>query len=262
FHVPIPIARRATGRRNSLTTLSASILTIMAKITVLSNAFLIAITSEYIPRQVYYWTIGNYSLNGFLNHTLTPFHSNDFPSIINRTLLECQFIESRLIDLSKESIFFIPFAQSYHLSYFDCNSTLADEIRSQIDFSTCYYKDYRLDHARNYGRSYMFYYVMVARLAFVIIFEHFVYSILFLVRNLISRVPRDVRAQLERCRYLVQQMYWGAELYAQNPNLIKKDENRVRLDEEHHEYNRQSTLPSLMTTPNELNFNACVSSEL
>ncbi|CAF2544158.1 unnamed protein product [Rotaria sp. Silwood2] len=252
-----PVARRAMG----IGTWNA-ILTIMAKITVLSNAFLIAITSEYIPRQVYYWTIGNYSLNGFLNHTLTPFHSNDFPSIINRTLLECQFIESRLIDLSKESIFFIPFAQSYHLSYFDCNSTLADEIRSQIDFSTCYYKDYRLDHARNYGRSYMFYYVMVARLAFVIIFEHFVYSILFLVRNLISRVPRDVRAQLERCRYLVQQMYWGAELYAQNPNLIKKDENRVRLDEEHHEYNRQSTLPSLMTTPNELNFNACVSSEL
>ena len=27
------------------------------------------------------------------------------------------------------------------------------------------------DHTQNYGRSYMFYYVMVARLAFVIIFE-------------------------------------------------------------------------------------------
>ena len=36
----------------------------------------------------------------------------------------------------------------------------------------------------------------------------------------------------------------GAELYAQNPNLIKKDENRVRADEEDQEYNRQSTLPS------------------
>ncbi|CAF3540051.1 unnamed protein product [Rotaria sp. Silwood1] len=243
-----PVARRAMG----IGTWNA-ILTIMAKITVLSNAFLIAITSEYIPRQVYYWTIGNYSLNGFLNHTLAPFHSSDFPSIINRTLLECQFIESRLIDLSKQSIFFIPFAQSYHLSYFDCNSTLANEIRSQIDFSTCYYKDYRLDHTRNYGRSYMFYYVMVARLAFVIIFEHFVYSILFLVRNLISRVPRNVRAQLERCR--------GAELYAQNPNLIKKDENRVRLDEEQNEYGGQSTLPSLMTNPNESSFHACITPE-
>ena len=36
----------------------------------------------------------------------------------------------------------------------------------------------------------------------------------------------------------------GAELYAQNPNLIKKDENRVRADEDDHEHNRQSTLPS------------------
>jgi len=101
----------------------------------------------------------------------------------------------------------------------------------------------------------MFYYVMVARLAFVLIFEHFVYSILFLVRNLIARVPRDVQAQLDRCRYLVQQMYWGAELYAQNPNLIKKDENRVRADEEDQEHNRLSTLPSLPTTQNDYNLN-------
>ncbi len=134
-----PVARRAMG----IGTWN-SILNIMAKVTVLSNAFLIAITSEYIPRQVYYWTIGNYSLNGFVNHTLAPFDPSDFPRIINRTLLECQFIESRLIDLSKKSIFYLPFAQLQHSPYFDCNSPLANEIRSKIDFSTCYYKDYRL----------------------------------------------------------------------------------------------------------------------
>ncbi|CAF1590915.1 unnamed protein product, partial [Didymodactylos carnosus] len=134
-----PVSRRAMGIG-----IWNSILNIMAKVTVLFNAFIIAITSEYIPRQVYYWTIGNYSLNGFLNHTLGPFHSNDFPRVINRTLLECQFIESRLMDLLKQSTFFLPFAQSYSVLYFDCNSTLANEIRSQIDFSTYYYKDYRL----------------------------------------------------------------------------------------------------------------------
>ena len=134
-----PVARRAMG----IGTWN-SILNLMAKLTVLSNAFLIAITSEYIPRQVYYWTVGNYSLNGFLNHTLAPFHTRDFPFLINRTLLECEFLESRLIDLSKQSTFFLPFAQTHHLSSFDCNSTSANEIRSQIDFSTCYYKDYRL----------------------------------------------------------------------------------------------------------------------
>ncbi|CAF3628792.1 unnamed protein product [Adineta steineri] len=252
-----PMARRAMG----IGTWNL-ILNIMAKVTVLSNAFLIAITSEYIPRQVYYWTIGNRSLNGFLNHTLAAFHSSDFPAIINRTLLECQFIESRLFDLSKKSAFYLPFAQSNHLLDFDCNSPFANGIRSQIDFSTCYYKDYRLDHTHNYARSYMFYYVMVARLAFVIVFEHFVYCILFLVRNLILRVPRNVRAQLDRCRYLVQQMYWGAELYAQNPNLIKKDENRVRADEADHEHKRQSTLPTLMTTSNEFSLNNNASLDL
>ena len=134
-----PVARHAMG----IGTWNA-ILTIMAKVAVLSNAFIIAITSEYIPRHVYYWTVGNYSLTGFVNHTLAPFHPSDFPTMINRTHLECQFIESRLFALSKHSLFVIPFAQTYHLSDFDCNSDLANEIRSQIDFSTCYYKDYRL----------------------------------------------------------------------------------------------------------------------
>ena len=36
----------------------------------------------------------------------------------------------------------------------------------------------------------------------------------------------------------------GAELYAQNPNLIKKDENRVHADEQAEEKNQQGTLPS------------------
>ncbi len=50
----------------------------------------------------------------------------------------------------------------------------------------------------------------------------------------------------------------GAELYAQNPNLIKKDENRIRADEVDHEYHRQSTLPSIPTMQNDRN----VSSDL
>lgn len=36
----------------------------------------------------------------------------------------------------------------------------------------------------------------------------------------------------------------GAELYAQNPNLIRKDENRIRADEADQEYHRYSTLPT------------------
>ena len=40
----------------------------------------------------------------------------------------------------------------------------------------------------------------------------------------------------------------GAELYAQHPNLIKKDENRVRVDQLDQEYHRQSTLPTMTTT--------------
>lgn len=139
-----PVARRAMG----IGTWN-SILHIMAKVTVLSNAFLIAITSEYIPRHVYFWTIGNYSLNGFLHHTLARFDPKDFPSMINRTDLECQFLEARWFDLHRQSTFSLPFAHTYPSSAFNCTSPFADQIRSQIDFSTCYYKDYRLVRLKN-----------------------------------------------------------------------------------------------------------------
>jgi hypothetical protein len=54
----------------------------------------------------------------------------------------------------------------------------------------------------------------------------------------------------------------GAELYAQNPNLIKKDENRVRADENDHEHNRLCTLPSLPTTQNDYSLNRNSNSDL
>ncbi len=69
------------------------------------------------------------------------------------------------------------------------------------------------------------------------------YSILFLIRNFVAHVQHNVRIQLDRYQSI--RVFRGAELYAQNPNLIKKDENRVRADE-------QSTLPSLPTTCNEI----------
>lgn len=57
-------------------------------------------------------------------------------------------------------------------------------------------------------------------------------------------------------------IFRGAELYAQNPNLIKKDENRVRIDQNDQEHNRQSTLPSLMNTPDAFTFKSCSISDL
>ncbi len=54
----------------------------------------------------------------------------------------------------------------------------------------------------------------------------------------------------------------GAELYAQNPNLIKKDENRIRADEDDDEHYRQSTLPSTPINHNEFSLNRNASLDL
>ncbi len=64
--------------------------------------------------------------------------------------------------------------------------------------------------------------------------------------------------------YIIQFEFYfrGAELYAQNPNLIKKDENRIRADEADHQYSRQSTLPLLPTTQNDFSLNRNASLDL
>ena len=45
------------------------------------QAFIIAFTSEFIPRLVYRWQLSeNHSLNGYLNSSLSYFNTSDFQS--------------------------------------------------------------------------------------------------------------------------------------------------------------------------------------
>lgn len=95
------------------------------------QGFIIAFTSEFIPRLVYRSVISqDGSLNGYMNHTLAYFNTTDFPA-------------------DKEPRF------------------------GNANITMCRYPDYREPpwSSNPYERSAFYWYVLAARLAFVVIFE-------------------------------------------------------------------------------------------
>ena len=106
----------------------------LGRISVVTNAFIIAFTSEFIPKLVYTYVYSkDGTLTGYTNFTLSHFDPADFPAI---------------------------------------NGTVIREFRSE-DPETCRYFDYREPHdsGNPYKRKDVYWHVLAARLAFVVIFQ-------------------------------------------------------------------------------------------
>ncbi|KAK0395415.1 hypothetical protein QR680_001269 [Steinernema hermaphroditum] len=143
----------------------------ISKVAVLTNALVIAFTSDFVPKVLY-----------LLTHT-------------------------SLIGYVEDS-----------LSYFDATGLII----KNSDFknvTVCRFKDYRKDPCSltgrtpgnpsecddEYGYSFQWWYVFAARLAFVLIFEHFVFVIKAFVAYVIPDIPTRIVIQLQRERYLARQ---------------------------------------------------------
>lgn len=97
------------------------------------QAFIIAFTSNFIPRLVYRITISdNYSLEGFLEHSLSKFNTSDLK-----------------------------------------NGTQPMASLGQAPIEICRYQDYREspDSPNKYDYTIMFWHILAARLAFIVVFE-------------------------------------------------------------------------------------------
>uniref|UniRef100_A0A8B9F8D5 Anoctamin n=1 Tax=Amazona collaria TaxID=241587 RepID=A0A8B9F8D5_9PSIT len=139
---------------------------------VITNAFVIAITSDYIPRFVYAYKYG-------------PLENHVFPS-------ECKqqrYVNSSLsvFDLSE-----LGMGYSGYCRYRD--------YRAPPWSSTPY--EFTLQ----------FWHVLAARLAFIIVFEHLVFGIKSFIAYLIPDMPKDLCDRMRREKYLVQEMMYEAEL--------------------------------------------------
>uniref|UniRef100_H2U331 Anoctamin n=1 Tax=Takifugu rubripes TaxID=31033 RepID=H2U331_TAKRU len=140
----------------------------MAILSVVTNAFIVAFTSDMIPRLVYmyaYQPDGEMNMKGYINNSLSVFNISEFPETL--------------------------------WIYFRCFFVLFP----------CRYRDYRYPpgHQKQYTHTMQFWHILAAKLAFIIIMEHVVFLVKFFVAWMIPDVPSDVRARIKRERYLVQE---------------------------------------------------------
>ncbi|KAL2089081.1 hypothetical protein ACEWY4_015980 [Coilia grayii] len=146
----------------------------LSKVAVIVNAFVIAFTSDFIPRLVYQYTYSpDGTLHGFINHTLSYFNVSDFQP-------------------STEPL------APMHLGY---------------KVTLCRYKDYRDPpwSATPYQFSSEFWAILAARLGFVIIFQNAVMLMSDFIDWLIPDIPKDISQQMQKEKALLVDLFMKEE---------------------------------------------------
>eukprot|EP00064_Thunnus_orientalis_P009062 superscaffoldBa00001127_g9085 len=172
-------------------------------LSVITNAFVIAVTSDFIPRLVYAYKYGPCAgqgragegcMMGYVNASLSVFRVSDFEKTSQP-------------------------------------KTNGSELFGE-DVKYCRYRDYREppDSAEPYSYTLQFWHVLAARLAFIIVFEHMVFAIKTLIAYLIPDLPKDLRDRMRREKYLIQEMMYEAEL----ERLQKEKNEKKKKDGAHH----------------------------
>ncbi|XP_032444772.1 anoctamin-4 isoform X1 [Xiphophorus hellerii] len=172
-------------------------------LSVITNAFVIAVTSDFIPRLVYAYKYGPCAgqgragegcMMGYVNASLSVFRVSDF--------------EKRSQPRTNGSELF------------------------EEAVKYCRYRDYREppDSTEPYTYTLQFWHVLAARLAFIIVFEHMVFAIKTLIAYLIPDLPKDLRDRMRREKYLIQEMMYEAEL----ERLQKEKDEKKKKDRAHH----------------------------
>ncbi|XP_026120897.1 anoctamin-1-like [Carassius auratus] len=142
-----------------------NILSGISKFAVITNAFVISFTSEFIPRMVYQYLYSETgTMHGYTNHTLAYFNTSNFKP-----------------------------GTAPHDTDFDRQLRI------------CRYKDYRDPpwSPESYQLSKQYWSVLAARLAFVIFFQNLAMFLSMLVAWLIPDMPRSLKEQLKREKALL-----------------------------------------------------------
>ncbi|XP_029471834.1 anoctamin-6 isoform X2 [Rhinatrema bivittatum] len=158
----------------------------IAILAVATNAMIIAFTSDMIPRLVYFWSFsvppyGNhstYTMNGYINNSLSVFSIADFTE------------ESR-----------------------------PDSVPWFGNSTTCRYRDFRYPpgHEHEYAHNIYYWHVIAAKLAFLVVVEHVVYLVKFIISYAIPDVSSKTKEKIKREKYLTQKILHESQL-----NIVKK----------------------------------------
>ncbi|XP_044597839.1 anoctamin-1 isoform X1 [Cotesia glomerata] len=160
--------RRPVGQRVRDIGIWFRILDSISKLSVITNAFIIAFTSNFIPKLVYQLSISdNRSLDGFLEYSLSKFNTSDF--------LE----EHR------------PLINTY-----------------QENIEICRYPDFREPPTspNKYDLTNTYWHILAARLAFVVAFENAVALVMIFVRWCIPDISPKLADKIRREAYVTNEI--------------------------------------------------------
>ncbi len=73
------------------------------------------------------------------------------------------------------------------------------------------YRDFRSSTGPNYSPTVTYWNVLVARLAFILIFEHLIFFIVYLIQWFIPDVPKDVQEKIKHERFIDQRERWASK---------------------------------------------------
>ncbi|CAH1799995.1 unnamed protein product, partial [Owenia fusiformis] len=165
-------------------------------IAVITNAFIIAYTSDFIPKMVYRFSPndGHQDLTGYMRWTLSKFDVNDFEN-------------SSRPDPNHDS------ARSPEF-----NNTIVTE---------CSYRDFRNPPGIDpkYEHTLTYWYIFAARLAFVIVFEHAIFLLTWVIGYMIPDIPADVHLMMLRENYLAKEA-----IYTTEKDKSKEERERLKND--------------------------------
>ncbi|KAK1341240.1 hypothetical protein QTO34_017643 [Cnephaeus nilssonii] len=152
----------------------------IAILAVVTNAMIIAFTSDMIPRLVYYWSFSvppygdhtHYTMEGYINNTLSIFNIADFK-----------------------------------------NRSKGNPYTGLGNYTTCrqvllMYRDFRYPpgHPQEYKHNIYYWHVIAAKLAFIIVMEHVIYSVKFFLSYAIPDVSKSTKSKIKREKYLTQKL--------------------------------------------------------
>ncbi|CAF0770703.1 unnamed protein product [Adineta steineri] len=138
---------------------------------VLTNAIVIAWTSEFIPKMAYrsLKSTGG-SLDGYVNWTLS----------------------------------------SFPVSAYNVSGVPPPNPPTNVQF--CRYRDFRSEDGPLYSQTSEYWNVTAARLAFIIVFEHVIFFIIYLMDWLVPDVPKSIQNKINHERYIDQRERWASKL--------------------------------------------------
>lgn len=137
----------------------------IGRISIVSNAFIIAFSSNFIPMLVYKLRINpHHSDQGFLNHSLAYFNTQDFQyglgplETLYGNVTECRYSEYR-------------------------------------------HPPWEFPIEEKYKRPTIYWHILAARLAFIVVYQNVVTLVIMVVQWAIPDIPKRLQAQMKREMY-------------------------------------------------------------